>query len=187
MTWRAFFVALAVASAGCATVQSPNDAARNAALEATHAGHLAKVEAAAARARDLMMRARGPAMTLLAADLAFNDDAKARGLQTAFSKRFLEDGKLIGAGAPIAVGPAAVAAAYAESGDMTLTWAPMEATVDGDLGVTWGIAALRFTDPRGQLQVRSTRYVTVCKKVDDDWRIWIAAGGSGPLPDVSPP
>lgn len=175
-----------LALAGCATGAGDN-AAQRAALEATYAGHLAKVEAAAARARDLMMRARGPSMTLLAADLEFNDDAQTRGLQRAFSERFLDDGKLIGAGAPIAVGPAEVAKAYAQSDGMTLIWAPMEAVVDGDLGVTWGIAAMRIVDANGSLQVRSTRYVTVWKRVDGNWRIWIDAGGSGPLPNVTPP
>jgi ketosteroid isomerase-like protein len=152
------------------------------------AAKLAEYEAVVARARakaeDIMSRARGPAMTLLAADLAFSDDAQSRGLAVAFSERYLEDGLLIGAGAPIAVGPAAVAKSY-EGTRFKLVWAPMEAVVDGDVGVTWGVAALSFTDDRGALQARSTRYVTVWKRQPDGGRkIWIDTGTSGPLPDV---
>jgi ketosteroid isomerase-like protein len=145
----------------------------------------AAVRAQRAKIDDLMMRARGPVMSLYAAELAFNDDARKRGLQKAFAERFTDDGLLIGAGTPVAIGPAQVAASYADAEDWTLEWAPVEARMEGNLGVTWGIAALSFKDEKGALHARSTRYVTVWQRQDDGtWKIWIDTGTTGPLPKL---
>jgi ketosteroid isomerase-like protein len=156
--------------------------AEQAAEAAKLAEFKASVAQARAKAQDIMSRARGPSMTLLAADLAFNDDAQARGLSAAFADRFVDDGKLIASGAPVAIGPAAVAKTYQDT-DLKVEWAPMEAVVDGDLGVTWGIAALETQGKGGRLIAGSTRYVTVWKRqADGQWKIWIDTGASGPVP-----
>lgn len=179
---RFMFAALALSLVAACASLPPGGDAQQAAEAAKLADFRASVAQARAKAEDLMSRARGPSMTLLAADLAFNDDAQVRGLAAAFSSRFVDDGKLIGAGAPVAVGPAAVAETYQDS-DVKLEWAPMEAVVDGNLGVTWGIAALEAQGKGGRMIAGSTRYVTVWKRQPDgDWKIWIDTGTSGPVP-----
>jgi ketosteroid isomerase-like protein len=168
-------------TAGCATRASTPVVDATALLET----YRAQVRAQRTRIETKIRDQTGPETVLYAADLAFNDDAEKRGLKAAFSDWFTQDGVLIGAGALPSFGPAEVAAAYEGSQDWTLRWAPVDARIDGNLGVTWGIAALSLKDDKGQLLARSTRYVTVWKRQPDgSWKVWLDTGTTGPLPKL---
>lgn len=137
-------------------------------------------------ARAATARARGEEKALMDADLAFAKDALDRHVSDAFADRFLADGKIFPAKEPVVVGAEAVRTALKDS-RAKWHWAPVEARVSGDLGVTWGIAALTY-ERGGALQVHRTRYVTVWRKQAGAWRIWLDIGSEGPplLPRAQP-
>lgn len=148
--------------------------------ETTLAEARAKISAAATKSRANARTAEEKA--IVEADLAFAADAAKRGAAAAFTARFHSQGKLLPARAPVAVGPEAVAAVF--KGDTSLwEWAPVEAVANGDLGVTWGIAAISGKGEDGKPFAVTTRYTTVWRKdANGAWKIWIDVGTPGPLP-----
>ena len=117
---------------------------------------------------------------LMEADLEFASDAKKRGVAAAFADRYHPDGKLIGPGAPVLVGPEAVRAALADDRS-NWSWAPEEAAQAGDLGVTWGHATITYADAAGRPASVKTRYVTVWRRDSSStWKIWIDIGNRAP-------
>jgi len=149
-------------------------------VEASLAAARAKIAAAAAKARANAHTVEEKA--IVEADLAFAADAAKRGAETAFGERMLANGRLFPARQPIAVGPDAARTLF--KGDASLwEWAPVEAVANGDLGVTWGIAAISGKGEDGKPFVVTTRYTTVWRKDDKGaWKIWIDLGTPGPLP-----
>ncbi|MEE2692311.1 MAG: DUF4440 domain-containing protein [Pseudomonadota bacterium] len=120
-------------------------------------------------------------LELVEADIWFAHDAAERHVSDAFADRFLADGKMISGGRPVVTGPENVRAALAASA-AEWYWAPVEATVSGDLGVTWGRA---FIVARGQDgaadQTYRGRYVTVWRRdADRRWKIWLDTGTEAP-------
>jgi ketosteroid isomerase-like protein len=175
---RALIIVAVVALAGCASGGSK--AKTFAEVDAQRKAYQADVDKAAALAWKRIESERSAEADLFRADLEFDEDAAKRGAQKAFSERFLPDGKLFVPRAPIAVGPADVARIY-EGDSSVLRWAPVEATANGDLGVTWGIAVWSGTDDKGVPWVRQNRYITVWKKDGQGaWKIWADAGIPGP-------
>lgn len=150
-------------------------AAPAAAAEVTVEEEIARIEALAEAAR----AADGPAdvKSLLEADLAFAADARARHVSDAFADRFLPDGKTFPDGQPIVVGPDAVRQALKDS-QAEWRWAPVEAKVDGNLGVTWGRAFLVLRGGEEADRTYRSRYVTVWSRENEnsDWKIWIDLG-----------
>ncbi|GEM_PF-5595520 len=152
-----------------------------AAQERTPADHIAELEAARAAALDA---ATIQQRDLMQADLEFAADARTRHVSDAFADRFLPDGKIFPEGAAPIVGPEAVRAALA-GGEAQWFWAPLEARVSVDLGVTWGIAVILYDGEDGGTEVLRTRYVTVWTRDDGGpWRIWLDMGNDGPGPDT---
>lgn len=148
--------------------------------EAMLAEARAKISAAAAKSRTNARTAEAKA--IVEADLAFAADAAKRGAAAAFAARFHPEGKLLPARAPVAVGPAAVAAVFKDDTSLW-EWAPVEAVANGDLGVTWGIAAISGKGEDGKPFAVTTRYTTVWRKdASGAWKIWIDVGTAGPLP-----
>lgn len=135
---------------------------------------LAEIDAARKAAR---ANYTGATLSLVEADLAFADDAAKRHVSDAFADRFLADGKIFPRGEAVVVGPDAIRALL-KSSRAKWHWAPVEARVSGELGVTWGIAALVVGDD----QVVRTRYVTTWRKQGKAWRIWLDIGSEGPAP-----
>lgn len=149
-------------------------------VETTLAEARAKIAAAAANARANARSAEEKAV--VEADLAFAADAAKRGAAAAFKAVYLPQGKLLPARAPVAVGPEAVAALFKDDPALW-EWAPVEAVANGDLGVTWGIAAISGKGEDGKPFVVTTRYTTVWRKdAGGVWKIWIDVGTPGPLP-----
>lgn len=138
------------------------------------AAAVAEVDAARAA---VLAKAKGAERSLVEADLAFADDAAKRHVSDAFADRFLADGKLFPRGEAVTAGPEAIRALL-KSSRATWHWAPVEARVSGDLGVTWGIAAIVV----GPGRVVRTRYVTTWRKQGKTWRIWLDIGSEGPAP-----
>jgi ketosteroid isomerase-like protein len=118
---------------------------------------------------------------LIAADLAFADDALQRGAREAFTARMHPDGLLVSPGEPVAIGVAAINEALANDAS-EWRWTPLDARVDGDLGVTWGWAVIAWSDAAGERQWVHTRYTTVWRRHQGAWRIWIDIGNAGPPP-----
>jgi len=149
-------------------------------VEAQLASARAKIAAAAAQAKTNARTAEEKA--IVEADLAFAADAAKRGAEAAFGDRIHPQGKMFPARQALTVGPEAARALF--KGDTSLwEWAPVEAVANGDLGVTWGIAAISGKGDDGKPFVVTTRYTTVWRRDDKGmWKIWIDIGTPGPLP-----
>ncbi len=149
-------------------------------VEATLAEARAKVAAAAAKSR---ANAKTPEeKAIVEADLAFAADAAKRGAAAAFAERMHAQGKLFPPRQPVAVGPEAVRALFKDDTSLW-EWAPVEAVAHGDLGVTWGIAAISGKGEDGKPFAVTTRYTTVWRRdASGAWKIWIDVGTPGPLP-----
>jgi ketosteroid isomerase-like protein len=164
-----------------------------AALPATAAGETPTPEQILAEARAKIAAAiaatRAAAKTpeekaVVEADLAFAADAKKRGAGVAFTSAAHPDAKMFPPRQPVAMGPEGVGKLFA--GDKSLwEWAPVQVSASGDLGVTWGIAAISGTGEDGKPFAVTTRYVSVWRKgTDGTWKFWLDVGTPGPLPDV---
>ncbi len=140
----------------------------------------AKIAAAAAKSR---ADAKTPEeKAIVEADLAFAADAQKRGAAAAFGDRLHAQGKMFPPRRPIQVGPEAARAAFKDDTSLW-EWAPVEAVANGDLGVTWGIAAISGKGEDGKPFAVTTRYTTVWRRdASGTWKIWIDVGTPGPLP-----
>ena len=165
-------VAAALFAASALAADAPN-------VDAELAAARAKIAAAAAKSR---ANAKTPEeKAIVEADLGFAADAAKRGAAAAFGDRMHAQGKMFPPRQPVQVGPEAARAAFKD--DKALwEWAPVEAVANGDLGVTWGIAAISGKGEDGKPFAVTTRYTTVWRKVDGAWKIWIDVGTPGPLP-----
>jgi ketosteroid isomerase-like protein len=170
----------AVTAAAFALVTLPALATEAPTVEATLTEARAKIAAAAAKSR---ANAKTPEeKAIVEADLAFAADAAKRGAGPAFKAVYHSQGKLLPARSPVAVGPDAVAAVFKDDTSLW-EWAPVEAVANGDLGVTWGIAAISGKGEDGKPFAVTTRYTTVWRKdATGVWKIWMDVGTPGPLP-----
>ena len=141
------------------------------------ADHLAVVRAAQAVALQ-NARSKGE-RELIKAELDFAADAQRRHVSEAFIARVAPDAVLIGQGDPVVIGAEAVGAEMRKS-KASWHWSPIAARVNGDLGVTWGIAAVLYVNKEGQQTSIQTRYVTVWQRRARRWRIWLDTGNAGP-------
>jgi ketosteroid isomerase-like protein len=140
----------------------------------------AKIASAAAKARADARSADEKA--IVEADIAFAVDCATRGASAAFGDRMHPEGKLFPAGSPIVVGQEAVRLAFKDD-KARWEWAPVQAVVTGDLGVTWGIALISEPGADGTTLAVTTRYTTVWRRdARGAWKIWIDVGTRGPLP-----
>lgn len=139
----------------------------------------------AVAARTIRAAAKTPEeKAVVEADLAFAADAKGCGSEQAFATAIHPDGKMFPPRQPITVGVEATRAAFKDDKSLW-EWAPVEVAASGDLGVTWGIAAISGTGEDGKAFAITTRYVSVWRKVPSgEWKIWLDVGTPGPLPDV---
>ena len=170
---RVLILVAAMLFAAPASAETPS-------VEATLAEARAKVASAAAKSR---ANARTPEeKAIVEADLAFAADAVKRGAAAAFADRMHAQGKLFPPRQPVAIGPEAVRALFKDDTSLW-EWAPVEAVAHGDLGVTWGIAAISGKGEDGKPFAVTTRYTTVWRRdASGAWKIWIDVGTPGPLP-----
>ena len=149
-------------------------------VDAELAAARAKIAAAAAKSRANAKTAEEKA--IVEADLAFAADAAKRGAAAAFGDRMHAQGKMFPPRQPIQIGPDAARALFKD--DKALwEWAPVEAVANGDLGVTWGIAAISGKGDDGKPFAVTSRYTTVWRRdASGAWKIWIDVGTGGPLP-----
>jgi ketosteroid isomerase-like protein len=157
---------------------APDSHARDA-VAAQFAAYVATVDEAARLARAAAVTAEE--RSLVEAELAFAADARARGLAAAFAAHWARDGVFFLPGAPLAVGPEAVAKALA--GDRSdVRWAPLRFVVSGDLGVTWGPTAWLIPLPGGDHRAMQGRFVTTWKRNEAGvWKVWTDIGNFGPV------
>lgn len=142
----------------------------------------AKISAAATASRAAAKTPEEKAV--VEADLAFAADAKKRGAQEAFSAAIHPDGKMFPPRQPITVGIEATRAAFKDDKSLW-EWAPVQFAASGDLGVTWGVAAISGKGEDGKPFVVTTRYVSVWRKdASGVWKMWLDVGTPGPLPDI---
>lgn len=143
------------------------------------AAHMAAVERSR---RHGLANARSDAeRALIQADLDFAADARRRHVSEAFRDRFAPDGILIGPGEPVDFGRDA-AYLNMQRSRADWHWAPAGARVDGDLGATWGVAAILYRNQAGEQRSIQTRYVTVWVRRDGRWEMWLDTGNTGPGP-----
>jgi ketosteroid isomerase-like protein len=65
------------------------------------------------------------------------------------------------------------------SGNYTMSWTPAagEVAKSGDLGYTWGMYAITFTDSTGEEKTSPGKYLNIWKKQDDGtWKVAIDMG-----------
>lgn len=154
--------------------------AEPATVDAELAAARAKIVAAATASR---AHAKTPEeKAIVEADLAFAADAQKRGAAAAFGDRMHAQGKMFPPRQPLVVGPDAARTTFKDDTSLW-EWAPVEAVANGDLGVTWGIAAISGKGEDGKPFAVTTRYTTVWRKdAAGAWKIWIDVGTPGPLP-----
>ncbi|MFC6645108.1 nuclear transport factor 2 family protein [Granulicella cerasi] len=115
--------------------------------------------------------------TLLKLEAQFSADVEAHG-GAAFSRWFAEDGiELPNGKAPI-VGHAAVSTATQwDPKQYQLTWKADGARMNpgGESGFTWGHYVGRSHDAAGQPIEREGRYITVWKRVQNEWKVALDA------------
>lgn len=148
------------------------------------AAHMAVVERA--RAHGLATARSDAERELIQADLDFAADAQRRHVSEAFRDRFGPDGVLIGPDEPVAFGRDAAYASMQRS-RADWHWAPIAARVNGDLGATWGVAAILYRNQAGEQASIQTRYVTVWERRNGRWEMWVDTGNSGPGPMMPSP
>ena len=161
------------------TLMAQTAAGASATGSAQVAVHMEAVERAR---RHGLATARTPAeRDLVQADLDFAADAQRRHVSEAFRDRFAPDGVLIGPDEPVAFGRDAAYASMQRS-RASWHWAPIGVRVNGDLGATWGVAAILYRNAAGEQASVQTRYVTVWERRDGRWQMWVDTGNSGPGP-----
>ena len=124
---------------------------------------------------------------LLAADRAFNRAVQEHDME-AFRDRVAPDAVFYGTG--VLRGRDAVAEAWTDivSGEIGLVFEPSfaRAAASGDLGYTMGEATFRIPTARGEVEVSTSRYVTIWEKGSDGtWRAAVDIGT--PRQEVSTP
>jgi ketosteroid isomerase-like protein len=121
----------------------------------------------------------------LDADRDFAALSMASGEADAFGSYAAADAVLLGAGLPLIIGPADIAALYADDPpEDTLDWAPVGGAVasTGELGYTVGEAVYTDSEPGGDTRYYS-KYVTIWEKqADGAWRYIADVGSSRPAP-----
>lgn len=139
----------------------------------------------AAAAKAVRAAAKTPEeKAVVEADLAFAADAKKRGSAEAFAATIHPEGKMFPPRQPMTVGVEATRAAFKDDKSLW-EWAPVQVSASGDLGVTWGIAAISGAGDDGKPFAITTRYVSVWRKLPTgEWKMWLDVGTPGPLPDV---
>jgi ketosteroid isomerase-like protein len=126
------------------------------------------------------------------ADTEMSEAASARDLKR-FTAHLAEDVIFVPEGAPLAVGPAGVAALWADlfkDGGPSLTWRPTLSYVatSGDLAYTEGEFLSKGKTPEGKEASRTGRYVSVWRKqIDGTWRAVVDIGNRtrGPAPGTA--
>jgi ketosteroid isomerase-like protein len=126
------------------------------------------------------------------ADTEMSDATAGRDLKR-FTRYLAEDVIFVPEGAPLAFGPAAVAALWADlfkEGGPSLTWRPTLSYVasSGDLAYTEGDFLSTAKGPDGKERKRSGRYVSVWRKqLDGSWRAVVDIGNRtrGPAPGTA--
>ena len=101
----------------------------------------------------------------------------------AFAKWFADDALTLSNGQPAVRGRAAIAEkATWNPKEYELSWVPEGAQMgpSGDMGFTWGHYEGRSRDTKGQSVVVSGRYITVWKKVGNDWKVALDASADEP-------
>jgi len=114
--------------------------------------------------------------SLMQADADWARAVAERGTE-AWVEGFADDGAMYPAGAPRIVGHDKIGAAMADLGSkLQLRWRPLgaEASADGTFGYTWGSAEIITASGE-----RKTKYVTVWRRVGDQWKVVADMGAPG--------
>jgi len=130
------------------------------------------------------LASRSP-QALLDADRAFAEEARAHGLQAAFTGFAATDALVLKAGG-VERGRAAVEATFAGTENVDLRWEPLggELAEGGDVGFTWGTWTRRLKgDATGAVQ--TGRYLTTWRRTAQGYR-WTADLGDSDPPRKAP-
>ncbi len=129
--------------------------------------------------------AAGAAQELLAADRDFAARASTHGVGEAFGDYAAPTAVLVTSGGELPIGPAAVAAGFADwPAGAALEWAPVYgfAAASGDLGFTVGESTFRRPTAGGQPVERPSKYLSLWRRQPGgEWR-YVADGGNARPP-----
>ena len=123
---------------------------------------------------------RASVAPLLEADRAFAAEARAHGIQVAFTRFAAEDAWVLKPGGALR-GRAEVEKAFAGTGKVDLRWEPQGAEVSetGDVGYTWGTWTRQV---QGDDAVAHGRYLTTWRKTAEGYRWTADLGDTDPPP-----
>lgn len=117
---------------------------------------------------------------MIEADRAFSALSEAKGLRTAFMEFIDSNGVLLRPGTlPLVAGDAMDFITQSSDSAFVMTWEPCDADLaaSGDLGYTYGVYALRLTQPDSVIY---GSYVTVWKKQPGGkWKFVLQSGNEG--------
>lgn len=129
--------------------------------------------------------ARDPAQDLLDTDRAFDSETAQNGL-AGWMAHFAPDGIMMPAGAGILVGRPAVAKVISkalESPGFSVRWEPIDASVSGDLGYTYGVSKVIRIGADNQPVVSYGKYVTIWRlQRDRSWKVILDISNASPPP-----
>ena len=121
---------------------------------------------------------------LRALEAEFNQATAERGLD-GFISYFADGASELENGGGIVTGKANIRHSLEPWGDVSLTWAPVQADMaaSGDLGYTFGNYVLKTKGKEGKPVVAYGKYATVWKKQKDgSWKVVMDMGNASPAP-----
>lgn len=121
-------------------------------------------------------------VTLMELEGRFAQDV-AKGGGKAFASWFADDAVALSNGEPAQLGHAAIAAsAQWDPATYQLTWSPEGAQMGpgNDMGFTWGRYESKYTGTDGKPVVKDGRFITVWKKVHNEWKVAMDASADAP-------
>jgi len=123
---------------------------------------------------------------LLNTDRQFAALSLERGAAEAFRHYLTEDAMSLSDGYhPVLGGEAIYESMRLGQGKSTLAWDPQRAEVAsaGDMGWTWGVFTLTFSDSAGIEQTQYGKYINIWERQGDgQWRVAVDMGNTSPAP-----
>ena len=117
---------------------------------------------------------------LIAADRAFSDLSREKGMNHAFESYIAEDGVMLRPESMPIIGKDAVVSQLLQGDDssITLTWEPSDARVasSNDLGFTYGLFTMKVN---GTDMVQQGTYVSVWVRENGEWKFALDTGNDG--------
>jgi ketosteroid isomerase-like protein len=132
--------------------------------------------------------ARDERETLMQLDRDF-DQMTSKGGSEVWVSFFADDGIMMPQGAAMVAGRDAIRKSISETfaaPGYSLRWEPMDASVSGPLGYTYGLYKATRQDASGKLVASYGKYVTIWRRQREGWKVVVDIGNASPPPNQAP-